>query len=129
MILVDTSIWIDHLHAREEALVLALESGDVLTHPWIIGELSLGSIRGRDAVIGLLSRLPVANIASFDEVMALVSRRRLFGRGLSLVDAQLLASTLITPGASLWTRDKRLAVVADELGVLYARTEAPLRKR
>lgn len=117
MKLVDTSIWIDHFHAAEPALVDLLEMHEVACHPMVIGELALGSLRDRETTLELLANLPATSIAEHDEVMKLVSARELYGRGLGLVDAHLLASTLMTPGARIWTRDKRLRVAADELGV------------
>jgi predicted nucleic acid-binding protein len=121
VILVDTSIWIDHLHRSSSQLVGLLETASVLTHPMVIGELSLGSIRERRKVIDGLHGLPMATSASHDEVMILVERRSLFGRGLSLVDAHLLASVITTGQTQLWTRDKRLSEAAAVLGVAFVR--------
>ena len=117
MLLVDTSVWIDHLHAAEPTLVAALDRTDVHQHPMVLGELALGSLAHRTVVLRLLSDLPAPRIASHEEVLHLVSRRHLYGRGLALVDAHLLASTLLTPGLQLWTRDRRLQAAAAEVGV------------
>lgn len=119
MILVDTSIWIDHLHRSEPELVNALNRSEVLQHPMVIGELSLGGLRDRGAVLGLLADLPAAPVASHSEVARFVDAHSLYGQGLSLVDAHLLASVTLAPGAQLWTRDKRLQRAADELGVAH----------
>lgn len=116
MILVDTSVWVDHLRAGDPVLTRLLPDGLVLAHPWVTGELALGNLGRRDEVIGLLRGLPQSRVASEDEVLDLVERRRLAGGGIGWVDAQLLASTLLTPEARLWTRDRRLAAVASRLG-------------
>lgn len=119
MILVDTSIWIDHLHRTESELVDALSESQVLQHPMIIGELSLGTLRDRGAVLGLLANLPAVSVASHSEVALFVESHRLYGLGLSLVDAHLLASATLVPGAKLWTRDKRLNQAAEGLGLVH----------
>ena len=116
MVLVDTSIWIDHLHHSEPALVDALGRGAVLQHPMVIGELSLGTLRDRDTVLEMLSNLPAAPVASHSEVARFVDAHELFGQGLSLVDAHLLASVMLAPGATLWPRDKRLQRAVARLG-------------
>jgi predicted nucleic acid-binding protein len=120
MILVDTSVWIDHLHSSEPALVGLLGRSLVLQHPMVLGELALGSLRDRTEVLRSLEGLPSTSIAAHHEVMSLVEQRELYGRGLSLVDAHLLASVLLTLGATLWTRDKRLRAVAESLGVVHS---------
>jgi predicted nucleic acid-binding protein len=119
MVLVDTSIWIDHLHKTESTLVELLDLSLVCIHPMIIGELALGSIKRRTEVLALLANLPSAVIASHEEVLRLVEARRMYGEGLSLVDAHLLAATRLTSGAALWTRDKRLRDVAVEEGIAW----------
>lgn len=86
----------------------------------VIGELALGSVSKRRAVLDNLSRLPPLTVATHDEVMHLVEQRSLFGQGLSLVDAHLLTSVLLSPGAELWTRDKKLRAAAVHLGVAFA---------
>lgn len=120
-ILVDTSIWIDHLHRSDDKLAALLDVGLVVTHPMVIGELALGSLRERGIVLGLLSQLPTVDEASSDEVLSLVERRALYGRGLSLVDAHLLASTLISADVRVWTRDRRLADAADDASIGWPR--------
>jgi predicted nucleic acid-binding protein len=117
MILVDTSIWIDHLHRSDPELVSLLEQHEVATHPMVIGELALGALRDRAAVIGLLGGLLSVTAATDDEVLSFVASRQLYGRGLSLVDAHLLASALLTSSCVLWTRDKRLSGIAREFRV------------
>lgn len=111
MILVDTSVWIDHLRRGNATLSATLESGQVLCHPFIIGEISLGSLRRRTEILALLSELPMASIVPHDDVMGLASRLALAERGVGWVDAHLIASA-IADGASLWTLDRRLAAAA-----------------
>ncbi len=124
MILVDTSVWIDHLRVGEPALVVLLEQGGVLGHPWVIGELALGQLSRREEILTLLGNLPQAALATSDEVMTVIEGRRLSGRGIGYVDAHLLASTMLTADARLWTRDKRLAATAADLGLAAT---APMR--
>lgn len=116
MILVDTSIWIDHLRNGNATLEQLLERGLVSAHPWVIGELALGRLARRREIIGLLTGLPQATVATTDEVLALVDRHQIYGLGIGYVDAQLLAATRLTPDAALWTGDKRLAAAASRLG-------------
>ena len=117
MILVDTSIWIDHLHARESQLVELLERDEVGIHPVVIEELAAGSIADRPRVLELLSSLRRFTTISHDELLALIEQRRLWGRGLSVADIHLVGSVAVTPGGQLWTRDRRLRQVGDELGL------------
>jgi predicted nucleic acid-binding protein len=115
MILVDTSVWVDHFREDIAALAAALEQDIVLTHPLVVGELACGNVRNRLEVLALLDRLPQAQPASEAEVLELIERRALMGRGVGYIDAHLLASTALTHGARLWTRDRRLASIAGEL--------------
>ncbi len=116
MILVDTSVWIDHLRTGDATVAQLLEHGLVLAHPWVAGELTLGHLSQRQEIIGLLSRLPQATVATADEVLTLIERHRLHGLGIGYVDAQLLAATRLTPDARLWSADRRLAAAAGRLG-------------
>jgi predicted nucleic acid-binding protein len=115
VILVDTSIWIDHLRVGDPKLAALLQDGRVLTHLCVIGELALGQLSNRSEIVGLLRNLPHAQTADDAEVLHLVENRHLFGLGIGYVDAHLLAATLLTAGASLWTRDERLAAAAAQL--------------
>lgn len=117
MILVDTSIWVDHLRSGDLELGRLLQDGRVLAHPWVTGELALGHLSQRDEILGLLHNLPQANVATDVEVLTLIGNRRLSGLGIGYVDAHLLAATLLTTDARLWTRDKRLAAVAVQHGL------------
>ena len=118
MILVDTSIWIDHLHRSEAALSALLNTSQVCTHPMVIGELALGSLRDRQTILRLLSDLPSTTMATDVEMLSFVEAHGLFGIGLSLVDAHLLAALRLSPADRLWTRDRRLRRSAEELGVV-----------
>ncbi len=117
MILVDTSIWIDHLRASDERLVRLLGEGQVVAHPFVIGELALGNLRNRDAVLGALQDLPQAGVATESEVLRFIGAKGLFGLGIGYIDAHLLAAVFLTPGSMLWTRDKRLLAASAQLGI------------
>ncbi|QGZ64180.1 type II toxin-antitoxin system VapC family toxin [Paraburkholderia acidisoli] len=117
MNLVDTPVWIDHLGAADPLLVSLLNDDRVLAHPYVIGEISLGSLREREMVLGALLDLPRATVATPDETSWLIERERLFNRGIDYVDISLLASARLTPGVTIWTRGKRLSQVARELRV------------
>ncbi len=117
MILVDTSIWIDHLRDGDSALERLLIGGVVLGHPWVIGELALGQLAQRQEILALLRSLPMADVVTPDEVLLFVERRQLIGLGIGYVDIQLLAATQVTPDAMLWTADKRLGAAATRLGL------------
>ena len=120
MILVDTSIWIDHLHRSEAALSALLNTSQVCTHPMVIGELALGSLRDRQTILRLLADLPSTSMATDAELLSFVEAHRLFGLGLSVVDAHLLAALRLSPADRLWTRDRRLRMSAKEVGVVAA---------
>jgi len=117
VILVDTSVWIDHLRDSDAALKGLLEKGLVLAHPFVIGELALGNLRQREIVLGALLGLPRASVADDGEVLRFIDRESLFGLGIGYVDAHLLAAVRLTSDASLWTRDKNLAAAADRLSL------------
>lgn len=117
MILVDTSVWVDHFRASCTQLTDLLVTDQVLAHPWVTGELALGSLKNRAEVLRLLGDMPQAVVATDTEVLSLIERSNLYGLGIGYVDTQLLAATRLTIGATLWTRDKRLAVAAERLGV------------
>ena len=120
MILVDTSVWVEHLRAGDERLSAWLNSGEVLAHPLVVGELALGNLRRRGAFLSHLRDLPQAVVASDEEVLRLIDRQALFGRGIGYVDAHLLAAALLTAGSKLWTRDRRLQAVAAQLDLAAA---------
>ena len=116
MILVDTSVWIDHINASDSMLVNLLAEERVLAHPYVIGEISLGSLRNREVVLGALRDLPSAPIATPEEIFYLIEGEQLFNRGIGYVNTALLASARLRTGVTIWTRDKRLKQIADELG-------------
>lgn len=115
MILVDTTVWVDHLRHGDAALAALLSDGRVLAHPFVIGEIALGQLRQRKLVIDSLQDLPQAPLASHAEVMTFIANGELQGLGIGYVDAHLLTATRLAPGSSLWTRDKRLLAVAARL--------------
>jgi predicted nucleic acid-binding protein len=120
VILVDTSVWVDHLRVGDETLVGFLENGRVLVHPFVIGELALGNLRQRHTVLTELQKMPQARAVTDREVLQFIDRHELFGLGIGYVDAHLLVAVRMTLGASSWTRDKRLLAVADHLGLATA---------
>ncbi|MDR5826045.1 PIN domain-containing protein [Caballeronia sp. LZ043] len=117
MILVDTSVWIDHISMSDPVLTDLLINERVLAHPYVIGEISLGSLRNREMVLGALLDLPSAPVATPEEIFYLIEREEMFGRGIGYVDTALLAAARLQPGATIWTRDKRLKSAADQLGL------------
>jgi len=117
VILVDTSVWVDHLRMTDPVLVDLLEKENVLVHPFVIGELACGNIRNRTEVLDLLQRLPMAPSATDDEVLALIDRHKLMAKGIGLIDVHLLASSALAADTSLWTGDKQLSAAADRLGL------------
>jgi predicted nucleic acid-binding protein len=116
VILVDTSVWIDHLHVSEPRLVTLLLEEQVLGHPFVLGELACGSMKRRSEILGLLQHLPQIAAMSHPEVLVFVERRALMAKGLGWIDVHLLASTVVS-GHTLWTSDKRLADAARRLGI------------
>lgn len=117
MILVDTSVWIDHFRRANPALARSLESGAVAVHPFVIGEIALGSLKNRRAIIESLSDLPAVTMATDEETLAFIEDWRLMASGVGYLDAHLLASVRLTAGARLWTKDKKLKSAADALGL------------
>lgn len=116
MILADTSVWADHLRAEDLTLASLLDSGKILMHPFVIGEIALGYLKQRDLILTRLKRLPRAVKACDAEVLHLIDNQGLIATGIGYVDAHLLAAVRLSPGAGLWTRDKRLGAVAERLG-------------
>jgi len=117
MILADTSVWIDHLRFGIKEMREYLGQGRIVTHPLIVAELALGSLRNRTSTLSLLDLLPRLQMVSIAEVRILIETRRLFGLGIGVTDVNLIASILINPPALLWTRDKRLRTIAEALGI------------
>ncbi len=118
-VLVDTSVWVGHFKRRNEHLVALLDAGMVVCHPHVVVEVACGTPPSRRAVVGMLSEIEQVSVATPDEILALVERRALFGRGCGFVDVSLLASALLGANTLLWTLDRRLATMAGELGRSY----------
>jgi predicted nucleic acid-binding protein len=116
MILVDTSVWIDHFRHGDSGLSALLNDGEVLIHPLIIEELACGDLPNREETLGDLQALSAAPVAEHPEALELIARERLHGSGLGAVDVHLLASARLA-GASVWSKDKALARAAKRLGL------------
>ena len=122
-VLIDSSVWIDHFRKGNDVLVELIELDHALTHPMVIGEIACGTLPApRIQTLNSIGLLQPCNQVSLSEVMEFVEREKLYGSGCGLVDMSLLASTLITPGAELWTLDKRLAELAGRFDVAYRPT-------
>lgn len=125
MILVDTSVWIDHLRSAITPLAGLLEAESVLIHPFVIGELACGEIKRRREVLDLLSTLPSSVVATNEETLHFIEHHRLMGKGIGYMDAHLLAAAMLTDAARLWTREKRLRAIASHLRIGF---EEPLMR-
>lgn len=119
MVLVDTSIWIDHFRKANSKLASFLETEEVAIHPFVLGELACGNLSNRKEIIALLHALPGATKVEDDELLLFIERHRLMGRGIGLIDVHILASCCID-SCLLWTRDKRLQVVAKEMNIEFS---------
>ena len=119
MILVDTSVWIDHLRKGDKQLTGLLNRGHVLIHPFIIGELACGNLKNRQQILGLLKNLPKVTEATNREVLHFIESNQLMGKGIGYIDAHLLAATALSHPAKIWTRDKSLNGLAENLGLNY----------
>lgn len=117
MILVDTSIWVDHFRRRDDRLARLLDDRKVSMHPFVAGELAVGNLRNRDEILLMLNSLPATAIASHEEALRFISNFSLAGRGLGYIDIHLLAAVSLTPGTLLWSKDKRLNAVAESLSI------------
>jgi len=116
MVLVDTSVWVLHLRKGNVRLENLLNNGDVVCHPFVIGELACGNIRNRIEILSLLQTLPTAIQAEHEEVMAFIEHYQLMGRGLGYIDVHLMASAVLT-GVQIWTTDKKLSEVCSKLNL------------
>jgi len=117
LILVDTSIWVDHFRSRNARLSRFLEERQVSTHPCVVGELAVGNLQNRDEILQLLGALPVVQIASHVEALDFIANFSLAGRGLGYIDVHLMASVRLTPETLLWSKDKRLHTIARGLSI------------
>ena len=124
MILVDTSIWVDHLRQGDKQLAVLLEGNAVVMHPYVVGEFACGSLSNRRAIIGLLESLPTTVIASKSEVLDFIERHALHGRGIGYVDIHLLAAAALTGDTKIWTNDKMLDTAASSLRLAYRQQAA-----
>lgn len=122
MILVDSSVWVDHLRAGEPSLVELLNNSQVLMHPFVVGELACGNLKNRKVVLSLLQDLPTVPVATDEEVLFFIERHGLMGRGIGYVDAHLLAAVVLAGTEQLWTRDKRLGSVAGAMRLAFSVT-------
>jgi hypothetical protein len=121
VILVDTSVWVEHLRFGVPALAALLDDGQVLMHPFVLGELACGNLKNRRVVLDLLVRLPAATTATDFEALRLIEGHALMGRGIGYIDVHLLAAARLGGTVGLWTRDSRLAEAAAALDVAFAR--------
>jgi predicted nucleic acid-binding protein len=117
LILADTSIWINHLRSGNKELRRHLDQGQIVIHPFIIAELALGSLRERTKTLALLDLLPQVRVARPNELRLMIEARRLYNLGIGLTDAHLIASVFVDSPTLLWTRDKRLRRIAENLGI------------
>lgn len=119
MVLVDTSVWIDHLRSDEPDLISLLDKGQIVIHPMVIGELACGNLPNRYDVLEDLEGLPQVSVVTHDEVLFFIEHHRLMGSGIGYVDAHLLTSSVLHGTTQLWTRDRRMTAVADELNIRF----------
>jgi len=119
MALVDTSVWIGHLRLGTVGFDMPLSEGQVLYHPFIIGELSCGNLKNRANILSLLHMLPVVRTAEDNEMLQFFEKILLIGKGLGYIGAHLLASSLLSH-VPFWTLDKRLGDAAASLGIRYS---------
>ena len=120
MVLVDTVVWIDHLHSHDAHLYRLLESDLIVMHPMVIGELAMGNLANRHQTLEDFAKLPEVTVATHEEVLFFIEHHRLMGTGLSYIDAHLLTASVLEDDTRLWTRDRRMLAVAVELGIAYA---------
>ena len=118
MILADTSIWVDHLRNRNSEIEKCLSRGQIVMHPFIVAEISLGSLHNRQKTLDYMEALLEVRVAALNEVRHMIESHSLYSKGIGLTDAHLIASCLITPGTQLWTRDGAMKRVAAALGIL-----------
>jgi len=118
MVLVDTSVWIEHLRSGTVGLELFLNDGLVVCHPFVVGELACGSLKNRSQILSLLDRLPSSQVSDHEEAMRFIETHQLMGKGLAYIDIHLLAAAVLT-NIPLWTLDKRLSMTAASLGINF----------
>lgn len=118
MLLVDTSVWVRHLREGDPGLEKLLNNGEVMCHPYIVGELACGNLKNRNEVISLLQLLPSAALVNHEEVLQFIEGNKLMGKGLGYIDVHLCASAVLT-GVQMWTYDRRLNETNEALGIKY----------
>lgn len=118
MVLVDTSVWVRHLREGDSDLEQLLNSGQVMCHPYIVGELACGNIKNRREVLSLLQLLPLATMATHTEILQFIESNHLMGKGLGYIDVHLSASAVLT-SVPLWSYDKKLSEANEVLGIRY----------
>jgi len=118
MILADTSVWVSHLRKGDTTLSTLLEEGEVVCHPFIVGELACGNIKNRGEILKLLQALPMLPVITADEFLQFIDSHKLMGLGIGYIDVHLLASSRLA-GVLLWTEDKNLRHAADKLKLRY----------
>ncbi|MBC8258746.1 MAG: type II toxin-antitoxin system VapC family toxin [SAR324 cluster bacterium] len=123
MILVDTSVWIDHFRFRDEGLVSLLESRQVVNHHFVTGELACGNLHNRELILKMFKSLPQTLTATEEEVLHFMEKQQLIDQGLGYIDCHLLTATALTPSTRLWTRDRRLKAAAASLNLIYNAVE------
>ena len=119
MILVDTSIWIDHLRSGNNQLIDLLDRSQVLAHPFVIGEMACGNLRKREEILALLNDLPQSPVASQSEALYFIEHNQLMGQGIGYIDVHLLAASALAENALLWTADERLKKVASGMKLAF----------
>lgn len=119
MVLVDTVVWLDHFHRNDEHLSRLLESEQVVMHPMVIGELAMGNLANRQQILEDFGKLPEISVATHEEVLFFIERHQLMGTGVGYVDAHLIAACVLHEATQLWTRDRWMLEVADELDIAF----------
>ena len=123
MVLIDTVVWIDHFHSNDEHLSMLLENEQIVMHPMIIGELAMGNLANRQQTLEDFAKLPEISVARHEEVLFFIEHHQLMGTGIGYIDAHLLTASVLHGATQLWTRDRRMMAVADELGINFAPNE------
>lgn len=118
-VLVDSSVWVGHFKLRNDHLVVLLEDGAVICHPYVVAEVACGTPPSRKAIIGMLAALESAPVATQDELLAMMDTRQIYGRGCGFVDMSLLAGALLSEKTLIWTMDKKFELLATELNKCY----------
>lgn len=118
MVLVDTSVWVRHLREGDPDLEQLLNNGQVMCHPYIVGELACGNMKNRREVLSLLQLLPLATLAKHEEILQFIESNHLMGKGLGYIDVHLSASAVLTR-IPLWSYDKKLSEANEMLGIRY----------